>query len=1193
LTDYKHELGKSESKLNAHQALVTASIEEYIAKGGQRRCHIDWVTAEKTALALVRTMQMNIRKPGWEHQEWNFYMANHDNRIETESGHREFTWQGTRGVLIPDKPITKIEFNEQIAAVMSQDLGSTASLGLVTENDIQHNMHNLASICFTNAAGQDGTPGASFPPVPSFSSLVGLPNAPPALATPPPQPSPAKALVKVVGSCETSNEQTASATGQAPAVEAKAPARRSGVPKGQAKAAAKAKGQAGGGDAASSDALAIRPPAGAGGSVAQGRGRRPKHLQDELTTITRGFELAQDDSPIYFGSEIKVGLKQFADLNKLVQSRMKQTTVEAELVSLRVLLKHTNAIHAVLISIKDHGIRSQQFRDSFDSQQTACKLEPVCDVVWPKHIAWNRHRMLIQSVDQVETWASLSSTAQLIAQGLTESCAQEEQDKLVGEKLANIFKLDPMPIMMKEYSSFFQESRRWAFVEQVNNAVAALTLAHTYSNVSDLDELIDFVGEAVLVLGDEIARKTSIGSALVGWPKGKILFESMQSHEKAALATRSFNERIARAASSLLADIQADAVLGGVDNAADKFTPLIEHIEVLRPRIANVGELILEGKVHCIAKFLSISGDVTEAGFQYYRLVLSCWTALFEHSGPDMFFPKDMKQVTKFVKASAGPRKRLALWDSDDEAFQVVFKDVTTSAADRMAQIYDWYERLAILSEAKYNDPKACTDLRSDIAAITEDTGASGFDVTLEKFRKSPLFDPRGPVVPRLVSGAVQEGRAKTQALWKALEGLIYQFMPSSHWSSDTLEKMMAWEIDQTVWSDALQWATTSGDVILRRQLSCLHSLWALQRATAAVEKLARSLFPKDTPVAYKHKKMCVDHVKLVKELRARIAAFQTTMQTTSGADAFVHNAEIPEGHISIIEEAFAEIAGEEDDRDVTSLEIITLSSSRSLMIAVCRQWEVQATSVADLLEKQIPPAFMASRSSLFSNDDLCMCLLQRTEEYQRIGPFCAEALEFARLIKLLHSDSLGATIPVALQKRLGTLCNDGIEYVCFVYALHYIRREFTTYAKGSEKLLKGCEAVRAKFVKHKVSLTDELDSILKSLEQGSKCPIEFKLVQSSEAAAVPVVRAGGNIGVGGNGGAPEVGAAESSEPQPFSKKRIVLLSDRLRSRQSGESEPAESAKAATAAHPPPAECGEPAAKRPRGLAARMWAASA
>jgi len=148
LTDYKHELGKSESKLNAHQALVTASIEEYIAKGGQRRCHIDWVTAEKTALALVRTMQMNIRKPGWEHQEWNFYMANHDNRIETESGHREFTWQGTRGVLIPDKPITKIEFNEQIAAVMSQDLGSTASLGLVTENDIQHNMHNLASNLF-------------------------------------------------------------------------------------------------------------------------------------------------------------------------------------------------------------------------------------------------------------------------------------------------------------------------------------------------------------------------------------------------------------------------------------------------------------------------------------------------------------------------------------------------------------------------------------------------------------------------------------------------------------------------------------------------------------------------------------------------------------------------------------------------------------------------------------------------------------------------------------------------------------------------------------------------------------------------------------------------------------------------------------------------------------------------------------
>eukprot|EP00959_Pyramimonas_sp_CCMP1952_P095610 1998627-Pyramimonas_sp.AAC.1 len=135
LAQYKKILGAEEKKLNCHQQAVSVLKEQIISKGLPRNAKFEWELIEERSLKIVKSMEMNIKKPGWTHVPWDFYATSpeygngkdlNNNPAGISAGHREFFFEGVRGVLIPDKPITKIEFNEKVAGQIEQTLASSA-----------------------------------------------------------------------------------------------------------------------------------------------------------------------------------------------------------------------------------------------------------------------------------------------------------------------------------------------------------------------------------------------------------------------------------------------------------------------------------------------------------------------------------------------------------------------------------------------------------------------------------------------------------------------------------------------------------------------------------------------------------------------------------------------------------------------------------------------------------------------------------------------------------------------------------------------------------------------------------------------------------------------------------------------------------------------------------------------------------
>ena len=62
---------------------------------------------------MVNSQEVKVKKPGFSHVEWEFYHKDGRNLEDNvAAGHREYYQNGVRGVLVPDDPITRIEFND-------------------------------------------------------------------------------------------------------------------------------------------------------------------------------------------------------------------------------------------------------------------------------------------------------------------------------------------------------------------------------------------------------------------------------------------------------------------------------------------------------------------------------------------------------------------------------------------------------------------------------------------------------------------------------------------------------------------------------------------------------------------------------------------------------------------------------------------------------------------------------------------------------------------------------------------------------------------------------------------------------------------------------------------------------------------------------------------------------------------------
>ncbi len=400
LSDYKASLGRDEKMLNAHQTMITTVIDTIPERGLVRNARLDWEQITTITLKTVRMMEMCVKRPGWQHVEWDHYSKMHDgkdlysNAEGQAAGHKEFWFEGKRGVLIPDAPITKIEFNERIQGILEEQVQQSTPDEMLTQDEMSANLKGLAGNLFNMSKGHSAeNPHPGVAPLGEstqgpFGALLKV--------SPQPHSHPAASALGLLGAAGGSGGAPPGGAPHSGAPNSKANGNSklaaTPPPSTPPSASCAAPAEAGAGAGAAPSAAAVKSKAKAKakaeGAISgkETRGRKAKDHGAIMDKLAQEFADAPPSSPLYWGSEAKTGMKQFETLNKEIQARIKKSTVDEEIDKLRVLLKQTCSIFNVLQAVHDHGLGTAKFAEVFDMTITSTNLEPkVASQAKPPH----------------------------------------------------------------------------------------------------------------------------------------------------------------------------------------------------------------------------------------------------------------------------------------------------------------------------------------------------------------------------------------------------------------------------------------------------------------------------------------------------------------------------------------------------------------------------------------------------------------------------------------------------------------------------------------------------------------------------------------------------------------------------------------------------------------------------------------
>ena len=143
---------------------MIATVTECIVKQGcVRNSQLDWEEVSVVTLKTVKMMETVVKRPGWQHLPWDYYTSQHGdfyaNLAGQEAGHREFTFEGKRGVLIPDAPVTRIEFNERIQGILEEEVRKSDGTDLLSTDEMEANLKGLAGTFSNLGKGTSTTHG--------------------------------------------------------------------------------------------------------------------------------------------------------------------------------------------------------------------------------------------------------------------------------------------------------------------------------------------------------------------------------------------------------------------------------------------------------------------------------------------------------------------------------------------------------------------------------------------------------------------------------------------------------------------------------------------------------------------------------------------------------------------------------------------------------------------------------------------------------------------------------------------------------------------------------------------------------------------------------------------------------------------------------------------------------------------------
>ena len=84
---------------------------------------INWEAAKRSSLTLVNTKKVTKDMPGWNFWGDAAYVLKWGNLSTNgmlQKGHRPWKMDGKTGVLVPEEDVTRIHFNEEVAAQITR-----------------------------------------------------------------------------------------------------------------------------------------------------------------------------------------------------------------------------------------------------------------------------------------------------------------------------------------------------------------------------------------------------------------------------------------------------------------------------------------------------------------------------------------------------------------------------------------------------------------------------------------------------------------------------------------------------------------------------------------------------------------------------------------------------------------------------------------------------------------------------------------------------------------------------------------------------------------------------------------------------------------------------------------------------------------------------------------------------------------
>lgn len=546
LTKYANELGMDEQLFKQHTASVECMIQKILANGRNRGCRIDYEALEDEVLEIVNREETVVKKPGYMMMPKAFYISRYgdlaSNGMRAEGHYEQVQPDGSEVVVVPEDPITRVEFQSRKGVERRQRAGSTSEAGSAEAlrarqeaiaEGLSENVGFRGAFLKGNIVAHAMGGGLEVGVADTCSSTTAraatrkAPNAMrAALGASPSAPPTPRSGCKVVAS----RSSGAGAGGRSHPAALVPPPVSAAADSGRGIAALVA---VGGVSSASTPAS----------SKKGARGRPKKDLKTDVDAHLQKFLTAPPTDPSWWGPEAKTQVKVLQNLSKDILARLKTSTDLNEIATLGASNKQLTSMTELVEEARVHGVSSNEFKQVYDLMLTRLQLEPIVTLELPPHLKYARHKIDIQATDSHERWLQWVTTEELKKQGLKDKDIASEQEKLWSERIASVLKLRDSKEALAAFKILFDIERTYDLEEPLSEFVMNFGVLLSYESFEDLEERVELLRDATGLVARSLPSQgspgTCLGNVLASWPRGKRYLDDALAHLAKAEVTLS------------------------------------------------------------------------------------------------------------------------------------------------------------------------------------------------------------------------------------------------------------------------------------------------------------------------------------------------------------------------------------------------------------------------------------------------------------------------------------------------------------------------------------------------------------------------------------------------------------------------------------------------------------------------------